>query len=436
MNVSTWFKSETWDLSLDAWILVSAIAVASTLLFVGASASAAAAVLIVATPIVLLCIRRHRLQLEPAGLTTIVASGCWLYACISYAWAADSGFAIRALLISGVAVVAVHVSRSVHSAMPEDWLEHMTRTILVVFVLFAIYGLIEEGFDHPIKRLVFWPFQAFQIVDGWPTWNWEHVSRVRATRTNWNVANLSLLLWPVLLMLRTHVNATDRRWMLPALIALTLTMALFSNHQTSMIALALGIIIFCLAQYSIKAAALVAAAGWCLAITLMVPATQWAFQRQLHLETSLPFSLRHRVVIWGYTADQITKKPVFGVGVASTESLDDARPNAERFREVDGTVFHARTGGHPHNFYLQVLYEFGAIGGACFLALGLAIVWCASRLPNPDASHNLAAFVTAAVMSASTFGLFELWYVSVLAVTAVLLSLAAAFARRIPIKTV
>ncbi|MEM7748989.1 MAG: O-antigen ligase family protein [Pseudomonadota bacterium] len=312
----------------------------------------------------------------------------------------------------------------------------MTRTILVVFVLFAIYGLIEEGFDHPIKRLVFWPFQAFQIVDGWPTWNWEHISRVRATRTNWNIANLSLLLWPVLLMLRTHVNATDRRWMLPALIALTLTMALFSNHQTSMIALVVGIIIFCLAQYSIKAAALVAAAGWCLAITLMVPATQWAFQRQLHLETALPFSLRHRVVIWGYTADQITKKPVFGVGVASTEPLDDARPNAERFREVDGTVFHARTGGHPHNFYLQVLYEFGAIGGACFLALGLAIVWCASRLPNPDASHNLAAFVTAAVMSASTFGLFELWYVSVLAVTAVLLSLAAAFAGRIPIKSV
>ena len=141
-------------------------------------------------------------------------------------------------------------------------------------------------------------------------------------------------------------------------------------------------------------------------------------------------------MIWGYTADQITKKPVFGVGVASTEPLDDARPNAERFREVDGTVFHARTGGHPHHFYLQVLYEFGAIGGACFLALGLAIVWCASRLPNPDASHNLAAFVTAAVMSASTFGLFELWYVSVLAVTAVLLSLAAAFAGRIPIKSV
>ncbi len=434
MNVSAWLRSETWNLSPEAWVLVCTSAVAGILLFVGASASAGAAALIVVTPLALLLAKRQQLKLKPAGLTTIVAVCCWTYASISFLWAADAGFAIKALLLSGGAIVAVHISRSVHTALPDDWLEHMTRTVLVVFVLFAVYGLIEEALDHPIKRIVFWPFQAFRIVDSWPTWDWDHVSRVRATRTNWNIANMSLLLWPVLIMLRTHVTGTDRRWMAPALIALTLAMALFSNHQTSILALIAGISIFAVAQVSIKSAALMAAAGWVLLITLMVPATQLAYQHKLHLEPAVPFSLQHRIVIWGYTAEQITKRPFLGVGVGSTEPIDDARPDAERFKEVDGTVFHARTGGHPHNFYLQILYEFGAIGGALVLALGLVIIWCASRLPNPDAAHNLAAFVTAATMSASTFGLFELWYVSALAITPILLSLASTFAGRLDLR--
>ena len=65
----------------------------------------------------------------------------------------------------------------------------------------------------------------------------------------------------------------------------------------------------------------------------------------------------HRVVVWGYTAEQIMRRPILGVGVNSTEPLDMARPDAERSRKIEGTRYEARTGGHPHSFYLQVLYE-------------------------------------------------------------------------------
>ena len=430
MNVTAWFKSETWSLPPQVWGLVVATSVAATLLCVGTAASATAIGLIVMAPLLLLLATGGRLSLQSPGVATIAALCCWAYACLSVLWAADIGFAARALLVSAAMVAAIHISRPVHDAVPDAWLEHMTRTVLVVFVLFAIYGFIEEMLDHPIKRHVFWPFQAFRLVDGWPSWDLDHVSRVRPTRTNWNMAAMSLMLWPVLLFLRAHVSEAERRWMVPALIALTLAMVLFSNHQTSMVALLFGLVIFLIAHVSIKAAALIAAASWCVAVMFVVPVSQLAYERQLHLEPAVPFTLQHRFVIWGYTAEQITKRPLFGVGVGSTQPIDDARPDAEKYREVDGTIFHWRTGSHPHNIFIQVIYEFGAVGGVLFMALGLAIAWAAARLPNPDAAHNLAAFATAAVMSSSTFGLFELWYVSVLAVVPVLLSMATAYAGR------
>lgn len=430
MNVSFWFKSETWNLSPQLWGLVLSTAVAATLFCVGTPASATALALIVMVPLLLLVATGGRLRMHSPGATTIAAICCWAYACLSVVWAADIGFAARALLVSALMVAAIHISRSVHAGLPDQWLEHMTRTVLVVFVLFAIYGFIEQMLDHPIKRHLFWPFQAFRLVDGWPSWDWDHVTGVRPTRTNWNVAAMSLLLWPVLLILRAHVSEAERRWMVPALLALTLAMALFSNHQTSMVALSLGVVIFVIAHVSIKASALIAAAMWCVAVTFVVPVAQFAYERKLHLEPAVPLTLQHRFVIWGYTAEQITKKPIFGVGVGSTQPIDEARPDAERFREVDGTIFHWRTGSHPHNIFIQVIYEFGALGGVLFMALGLAIAWAASRLPNPDAAHNLAAFATATVMSSSTFGLFELWYISVLAATPIMLSMAMVYARR------
>ena len=306
----------------------------------------------------------------------------------------------------------------------------MTRTVLVCFIVLLIYGLIEETFDHQIKRVLFWPFQAVRLTEGAVVVDWDHVSRVRAYRTNWNMTTATLLLWPVLLLARSHLDHADYRWLAPLMIAGVIAMVAQSQHQTAAVAIVTATIVYGLASISFRALSALVALGWLATILAVVPASQMAFERQVHLEPSLSVSLRHRIVLWKYTADRIIERPVLGVGIGSTGPLDAAR--GDKLPTIPGTRFEVRTGHHPHNIYLQVLYEFGIVGAILLLAFGWHVLWLIGRLPEPERPAYLAAFVTAAVTSLSSFGLFEVWYASALALGASTLWLASRLRRASP----
>ena len=87
-----------------------------------------------------------------------------------------------------------------------------------------------------------------------------------------------------------------------------------SKHATSKIAFAGAAIVFAAFQFWPAATRRAIAWAWAAAIMLVVPLATLAYQSQLYLSTWLPHSAQHRIVIWGYTSNQIAKAPILGLG--------------------------------------------------------------------------------------------------------------------------
>jgi O-antigen ligase len=64
---------------------------------------------------------------------------------------------------------------------------------------------------------------------------------------------------------------------------------------------------------------------------------------------------------------------------------------------------------HPHNVFLQIWLELGAIGAVLALAVGLAALWQIGRLPPAVQAGGLGLFAVCAGVGASGFDLWQTW---------------------------
>lgn len=428
MNVSNWFAREAWLLDRDEWVVVVSASLAVGLATTTAWATVAATVILLLGPGLLLFIRgRSLMPAEPTAADgALLVLGC--FAVLSVTWAADYYWWARAIWPLFGALLAVAAARMVFGALPANWLEHGCRAMLVTYCVILAYSLFEESSGHAIKYVVFWPFQAIGLRDGGLVVDWNHVSKVVAYRTNWNMTVLCFLVWPILLILRLKVSRPDFRvGRLIILIALAATVAQ-SHHQAAVAALLAGGIAFGAARLNLRLAAIAVAVAWVAAFVVVVPLALKAYDSGLQRSESLPLSFRHRVVFWKATADRVGERPVLGVGAGSSHPLNEA--GKATAQEAPGTPFLLETGAHPHNVYLQVIYELGIIGAILMAGAGLFVLFTAVQVGGGYAPYNLAAFATWAVQSAFSFGLFEAWYVFAMALAVCMLVAAQAFWRR------
>ena len=136
------------------------------------------------------------------------------------------------------------------------------------------------------------------------------------------------------------------------------------------------------------------------------------------------FSLHHRMAIWEFASNQAVAHPLLGWGLDSSRLIgegqlvmvDDA-PNIG-FRNVDILPL------HPHNALLQAWLELGAVG-----ALILAALFAASAFQVRQCVHDrldraaaYAAYTAAFVTAQLSFGIWQGWWISTLALVAVLLT--------------
>jgi O-antigen ligase len=226
---------------------------------------------------------------------------------------------------------------------------------------------------------------------------------------NRNVALLNLLLWPALLVLAKRV-VDWRTALLPiglfALVALT---SLGSDHQTSILALGASSLIFLIYRFSPRSARILIMMGWVAAVLLVRPAVLIAYDQGLHKASWMQESARARIILWAYTAQQMSKAPILGVGAQTTRAESEARRPAA---VLPGHAFPQWTGRHGHNIYLQTWYELGLIGAGLLLGLGLLILSWLWTLPRPAQDYAAAAFVCASATCAASFGMWQAWFIA------------------------
>jgi O-antigen ligase len=119
---------------------------------------------------------------------------------------------------------------------------------------------------------------------------------------------------------------------------------------------------------------------------------------------------------------------VLGVGIATPRVLNERTRNISEF--APGSEYKRSTRSHSHNLYLQVWFETGAVGAGMLLVLGLLVLRSLQAAAEVARPYLYAAFVTSALIGASSFSLWAPWFMASFALAVILAGVGAALARK------
>lgn len=345
-------------------------------------------------------------------------------------WAVDPSEGLsRALLFLAIVALVAALARAA-AAASADATHRIVDAIWLAVLLATAFLCLEIVFDQPVRRLLATVFPALRpsakharVIDG-------VVQDIGLYTLNRNLGLLNMLLWPVLLAMRSRLSTRIGLLAGIGLLALA-AMAMFgSHHETSMLAIVAASVVFVGMIYATRVTRAIVLASWVAALLLVVPLADIAHDAGLHRASWLPGTARNRIVLWNVTADKVREAPLLGIGIGSTKPLDEvSRDGATR---EAGDSYAQRTGRHAHNVFLQTWFELGAVGAILLLVAGIVALRKFARLEARAQPYVYASFVATMVIAAFSWGMWQPWFMAAFGLWAALLVLTLESDRRTP----
>lgn len=400
-------------LSLAAVLIVPVSALEPLWLSIIAAAAAAAA-------IVGNIDRRRWPRLFPA-LTAIVgvlviwgaASAIW-----SIAPARSLSQALELLLFAVGGIVLLSTALNLDDAGRKS-LEKFLMTGFAIGILFILFELVSGGVTHSALN-------GFLAPDGTKltrTMNLFELNRASSV--------ISILVWVAVIPVWRRFG-----WIAAAILVLVCGFAISQLQPgTPFLAISAGAAIFVLAWFvpRLAMALLLAIIALALGMIPFIADIQPLLTDLIRSLGMSEFSLHHRMAIWQFASEHSIARPFTGwgldssrmIGVGQVATVDDA-PNIG-FRNVDILPL------HPHNALLQAWLEIGVVGAVILAALFttplLAIQRCIAGRFERAAAY--AAFTASIVLAELSFGIWQGWWISLLALVAILLAALATSSRAV-----
>jgi O-antigen ligase len=222
---------------------------------------------------------------------------------------------------------------------------------------------------------------------------------------------LALCLLPVWLATSQIDHIWSRRSTVALVATIAITILFASTHQTSQAAFIASGVVRIAYKIHKKFGRAVLMTGWATAVFLVVPLSIFALENlKLNESRWLFSSARTRVVIWGQLGRASAKAPILGVGargsaIFETDTAISGGRSVPKSKKDDGKV------AHPHNVYLQIWYELGAVGAALFFMVGALVIRAVTQQNERQEVHSAMFFTLIATMIASSYSLWQLWLV-------------------------
>lgn len=304
-----------------------------------------------------------------ATLAAAFAAMCW----ISIAWSVAPDRSLSGALQITAILPAALVFLSARPA-PEP----IFRVLVVACFAGAAIVLTDAALGYP--------FQSF--VSGRPAID-------AATKYNRGLDHLALIVWPILAWL----VAQGRIWSAMLLAASILLVLMLGAGLAGRVA--------CLAA----ALAFAAASGFPRLFPIALP---WAIGIFVAL---LPFAMRHltdsrtalaplikpsgmhRLELWDFMTARALERPLLGWGFHAAGA---APIKAE---ELSGYIYVTGPGTYPHNQWIELWVETGAVGVAIGLAFALLILHRIRSMPAGLRPYGYAAFAAAMAVSCINFNI-------------------------------
>ena len=166
---------------------------------------------------------------------------------------------------------------------------------------------------------------------------------------------------------------------------------------------------------------------WCGSFAIVIPASLVAYQSGLHLAPWLQDTARQRIIIWEYTAEQVFRHPLLGVGVEATPVLNKQHGSAAE--RPEGFVHPRKLGSHAHNIYLQAWFDLGALGAILLAIAGAIVLVQITLLPASAQPFAAGTFATFALIGTFAWGMWQAWFMCAIALLPIYLRIGAATSR-------
>lgn len=348
------------------------------------------------------------------------------YAAISSTWAVEPGAALLTLTYVMAVAAASVAMLQIAGTEPRPSLLHVGEGMWLGFALALAYLAIELATGQAIKGAIYnlMELQPDQLAHPeyfeWSNGRIAYIAREDLTR---NMAPLVLFLWPVAGAVMGSVTRRYASMVAAVLVVASLIVVMTAWHETSKLAILAALVVFIAARYAPRAVGRLLQAGWVLACLGVLPAVLLTASLGLDKASWMQESARHRIIIWHKTAERALETPVFGIGARSTYFLG---PQLEKAAApVPGESRLATLSTHAHNVFLQTWFELGLVGALLLAAFGVALLQVIIGLAPVARPYALTTFASAAVMAASSYGLWQYWFVAMFGLTTVSCGVAA-----------
>ncbi len=310
----------------------------------------------------------------PFSAAAICLFGFLLYAGCSSLWSPHpQATALIVLMAIVVAAGSMLLAELLRTERLEDAL-HMREGLWIGFIVGLVYTVAEAASDQSIK---IWVYNTLRLEPSmleparFYTWHDGRVVAVHSDDLKRNAFSIPILMWPALMAAATLASAKARSIVRIALVGLSIAAVSLSTSQTSKLALVAGVLAYCRGK-SVRPSGTLGTfarlgigvpwygARWCCCCVISTCTTQACC------------SSRHScaLLIWSRIAQLVPDAPILGVGADMTYYI---RPLLlEAPRAAQGWLGFPIP--HPHNVFLQVWYELGAVGAVIFAAFGLLLL--------------------------------------------------------------
>lgn len=348
--------------------------------------------------------------LPARGIETALAAAFLILVAVGASWSVSARAAATAAEVGYVALGVLVVGRLLRTAQAEE-IDRINRSFLVgVGIGFAIW-VFDLAFDHPVHRL----------LDRIP----DDESLIKSNVPKRTAGALTLLIWPLLaLMFRAP------RLRAPAILLYLVLLA--STEVVSGRSALVGLVIGATVLAAGLLRPIATRRGLTIAIIAIlvgvVPATHLLVTRtNLMTDERLFSSARHRIEIWERAAARVPDAPFLGHGIDAARTMPPRGDETSRFDELTDHLFPL----HPHNAFLEVWLELGALGVVLAVGLILRLSRAIGRLPGRMPAVATGQLAAALVLGGVAYGFWQAWWMSSFA-AAGLMTLAAARALSAP----
>jgi len=349
------------------------------------------------------------------GLFWILISLFTVWCFVTILWSLVPLQAMSKVLFLTYTILAAWIIYRWLSTISLSMSQHLNSGLFIGFAIGTLFLTIETVLDQPIAKSFLNNFEFarpdtakhIRIINN-------EVVNLPLYLLNRNIATLNILLWPTILFAVSQWEG-KRGWIISgALFALVALVTFHSVHETSMTALLAGVVCFSLNYFIPRIGRIMMIAIWISALVFVIPVALKAYDANLHKAEWMPPSAQARIVLWSNTARSYMSNPILGVGVRTTQFIDDERVKKANNPRTDNHK-NIGTARHGHNIYLQTWYELGAVGAILLLLSGLALLTRINRMLPQIKIFVLTTFGVAITIAAFTWGMWQVWYIAMFA---------------------